>query len=75
MFDEYLNFDQPKPAKKKVVISESTAKVLQEEQVIIENVDETDSHKIAEEINTKSKKTRAKVKKDGSVEVKQSLNG
>ena len=42
---------------------------------IIENVDETDSHKIAEEINTKSKKTRAKVKKDGSVEVKQSLNG
>lgn len=75
MFDEYLNFDQPKPTKKKVVISESTAKVLQEEQVIIENVDETDSHKIAEEINTKSKKTRAKVKKDGSVEVKQSLNG
>lgn len=74
MFDEYLNFDQPK-AKKKVVISESTAKVLQEEKVVVEDIEMKDSHKIAEEINKKSKKTKAKVKKDGSVEVKQSLNG
>lgn len=74
MFDEYLNFDQPK-AKKKVVISESTAKVLQEEKVVVEDIETKDSHKIAEEINKKSKKTKAKVKKDGSVEVKQSLNG
>ena len=69
-----MNFDQPK-AKKKVVISESTAKVLQEEKVVVEDIETKDSHKIAEEINKKSKKTKAKVKKDGSVEVKQSLNG
>ena len=74
MFDEYLNFDQPK-AKKKVVISESTAKVLQEEKVVVEDLETKDSHKIAEENNKKSKKSKAKVKKDESVEVKQSLNG
>lgn len=53
-----------------VVIAESTAKVLENEQIEIQEVDTV--QEVVEKVN-KSKKVRAKKEKDGNVRVKQVL--
>lgn len=53
-----------------VVMAESTAKVLENEQIEIQEVDTV--QEVVEKVN-KSKKVRAKKEKDGNVRVKQVL--
>ena len=71
----FLHYGQHKKpastqAPAKVVVAESTAKVLEEEQINIQPVDTVEE--VVEKIN-KSKKVRAKKEKDGNVRVKQVL--
>ena len=54
----------------KVVMAESTAKVLEEEQIVVQEAETV--QEVVEKVN-KSKRVRAKKEKDGSVRVKQVL--
>lgn len=54
------------------IITESTQKILDEENIVI---DENDSSEQIVKKVSKSKKVVAKVKEDGTVSIKQSLNG
>lgn len=58
--------------KPKVALSESTKKVLEEEKIVIEDEDTTED--VVRKVS-KSKKVVARIKEDGSVAIKQSLNG
>ena len=71
------SFDQDEDAEKKeeemtaqVVMAESTAKVLENEQIEIQEVDTV--QEVVEKVN-KSKRVRAKKEKNGNVRVKQVL--
>jgi len=61
---------KPAPVAPKVVMAESTAKVLEEEQIVVQEEDTV--QEVVEKVN-KSKRVRAKKEKDGSVRVKQVL--
>lgn len=67
---DFINYD--KPVAKKVVLSESTKKVLEEEKVEIK--EEDTAEEVVKKVN-KTKKAVAKMHEDGSVDIKQSLNG
>lgn len=70
-FLHYGQHSQPKkPVQAKVVMAESTAKVLEEEKIEVKVEDTV--QEVVEKVN-KSKKVRAKKEKDGSVRVKQVL--
>lgn len=68
MKKDYIHFG-PKP---KLSLTESTKKVLEEEQIVIEDTDTSED--IVRKVS-KSKKVVARIKEDGSVTIKQSLNG
>ena len=61
---------KPAPVAPKVVMAESTAKVLEEEQIVVQEAETV--QEVVEKVN-KSKRVRAKKEKDGSVRVKQVL--
>lgn len=67
MAEDFINYEKPR-----VVITESTKKVLQED-----NVDITSSDNLDEALKKaqKSKKVVAKLDENGNVVIKQSLNG
>jgi len=71
---DFLHYGQhsqtKKPVQAKVVMAESTAKVLEEEKIEVKVEDTV--QEVVEKVN-KSKKVRAKKEKDGSVRVKQVL--
>ena len=67
---DFINYD--KPVAKKVILSESTKKVLEEEKVEIK--EEDTAEEVVKKVN-KTKRAVAKMKEDGSVNIKQSLNG
>ena len=71
---DFLHYGQNSQPKKsvhtKVVMAESTAKVLEEEKIEIQEAETVEE--VVEKVN-KSKKVRAKKEKDGSVRVKQVL--
>lgn len=68
MKKDYIRFGQ----KPKLSLTESTKKVLEEEQIVIEDTDTTED--VVRKVS-KSKKVVARIKEDGSVTIKQSLNG
>lgn len=65
---DFINYDRP--VAKKVVLSESTKQVLKEEKVEIK--EEDTAEEVVRKVN-KTKRAVAKMKEDGSVVVKQSL--
>lgn len=65
----FINFGKKHPVKK-VVVAESTKKVLEEEKIEIK--EEDTAQEVVKKVN-KSKKVRAKKEKDGNVTVKQVL--
>ena len=67
---DFLHFTQQQKAKK-VVLSESTKKILKDEDIIITESD--DEQEILNKLS-KSKKTVTKIQ-EGKIVVKQSLNG
>lgn len=70
MKKDYIHFGNK--AKPKLSLTESTKKVLEEEQIVIEDTDTTED--VIRKVS-KSKKVVARIKEDGSVAIKQSLNG
>lgn len=68
MKKDYIHFGN----KPKVVLSESTKKVLEEDKIIINEEDTPEE--VVKKVS-KSKKAVARVKEDGTVSVKQCLNG
>ena len=69
-FLHYGQHKKPAATPAKVVVAESTVKVLEEEKIDIQPVDTVEE--VVEKIN-KSKKVRAKKEKDGNVRIKQVL--
>lgn len=67
MQKNYIYYGKPR-----VSLSESTKQLLDEEQIIITNEDTQEE--IVKKVS-KSKKVITKIKEDGSVVIKQSLNG
>ena len=68
MKKDFIHFSN----KPKINLSESTKKILSEDKIIIEEEDTPEE--IIKKVS-KSKKVVAKLKEDGSVIIKQSLNG
>lgn len=68
MKKDYIHFGN----KPKLSLTESTKKILEEEKIVIEEEDTTEE--IIKKVS-KSKKVVVKIKEDGSVAIKQSLNG
>ena len=64
--------EESKEEEQKVTITESTKEVLEEE--LGEKLEEVAAEEIVEKVN-KSKKAKARRKKNGTIEVKRSLNG
>ena len=70
MAEDFINYD--KPQKSKVLITESTKTVLEEDNIVIS---ESDTAEEALKKAQKSKKVVAKMNESGDVVIKQSLNG
>ena len=70
MPEDFINYD--KPQKSKVLITESTKTVLEEDNIVIS---EEDTAEEALKKAQKSKKVVAKMNESGDVVIKQSLNG
>ena len=67
---DFINYPPKSPVKKKVIMTEATAKIVEEE---VGDIDDMTEQEIVTKIN-ESKKAVAKKTKKG-VRVKQSLNG
>mgnify|MGYP003499609889 CR=1 FL=1 len=69
----FINYGKRQVVKPKIVMTESTKAILEEEKIVI-----TENEKPAEivqKVKKKTKKAVAKITEDGVVEIKQSLNG
>lgn len=68
----FINYGK-RPVKAKIVMTESTKAVLEEEKITI--TEDEKPAEIVQKVKKKSKRAVAKITENGDVEIKQSLNG
>lgn len=69
----FINYGKHPVVKPKIVMTESTKAILEEEK--IEITENEKPAEIVQKVKKKTKKAVAKITEDGDVEIKQSLNG
>lgn len=69
----FINYGKRPVVKPKIVMTESTKAILEEEK--IEITENEKPAEIVQKVKKKTKKAVAKITEDGDVEIKQSLNG